>query len=524
MAGPTQNYDDPSLVHRPPHPVAAAAVRAALVAGPGVLALAAGTAAAVWLGPDVLGVPVWLWVVCQVVVTTLLLLGLAALARRLMPLSTLLRLSLYVPDQAPSRLAVVLRRHSPAALRHRLAEADAAVGDPSAAHADLLLELVAALHAHDEGTRTHSERVQAYSLLVARELGLPPHEAAALSWAALLHDIGKLEIPVEVLTKPGRPDAQEWAALTRHPEHGARLVAPLQPWLGGWAAVVAEHHERWDGRGYPAGLAADRISLGARIVAVADAYDAITSARSYKKPLSAGAARAELARCAGTQFDPDVVRAFLAVGLGRLRLVAGPLSLLSALPGLPPMPRIAALAATAVPPATATVAAVVAGLAVLAPWTPSGAEALEPVDGSGAARVEVPRQARPDPGPAATDAVADPALAQPSAVPPHLSTVDEPATAPATAGPAPQPPTSAPGGDVTTAPEAAGQDPAAGTPAAPDAPEPDAPEPDAPEPDAPEPPEPSGTEPPTDDKPPWAGVPGQGAVDPGARSRRPTGE
>jgi putative nucleotidyltransferase with HDIG domain len=370
VPGPTQNYHDPGIVLRPPHPLAAAVVRAALVVGPALIALAVGVAAAVWLSPERLGIPWWLWVAVQALGTAGMLLVLARLARRLMPLSTMLRLTLYVPDNAPSRLSVALRRHSPEALQRRLAAADEAVGDPAGVHAELLLELVAALHAHDEGTRTHSERVQAYSLLVARELGLTAQDAAALSWAALLHDIGKLEVPREILTKPDQPTPDEWRVLTRHPETGAGIVAALGEDFGTWREVVGQHHERWDGLGYPARLAGEEISLGARIVAVADAYDAITSARSYKKPLGAAAARAELARCAGTQFDPDVVRAFLAISLGGLRVVAGPLSLLSSVPGLPPMPRIATLAATALPPAT-QVAAVVAGLALLAPWAPT---------------------------------------------------------------------------------------------------------------------------------------------------------
>ena len=114
-----------------------------------------------------------------------------------------------------------------------------------------------------------------------------------------------------------------------------QVAEPLREWLGPWLDAIGQHHERWDGAGYPAGLSGVGISQAARIVAVADAYDTITSARSYKKALPAAAARAELARCAGEQFDPQIVRAFLAIGLGRLRRVAGPLSVLSTLPGLP---------------------------------------------------------------------------------------------------------------------------------------------------------------------------------------------
>jgi hypothetical protein len=187
---------------------------------------------------------------------------------------------------------------------------------------------------HDHLTRGHSERVQAYSALIGTELGLSGQDAAMLSWAALLHDVGKLRVPASVLSKPGEPSPTEWNLLAGHPDAGMEIARPLGEWLGPWLEVIGQHHERWDGAGYPHGLAGTQISLGARIVAVADAYDVITSARSYKRALPAAAARAELARCAGEQFDPQVVRAFLAIGLGRLRRVAGPLNLLSVLPGL----------------------------------------------------------------------------------------------------------------------------------------------------------------------------------------------
>ena len=131
-----------------------------------------------------------------------------------------------------------------------------------------------------------------------------------------------------MLNKKGRLTAQEWEQIQRHPEIGARLTMPLGPWLGDWVRGVGEHHERWDGGGYPAGLRAEEISLAARIIAVADAFDVMTAARSYKDPLPAEAARAELVRCAGDQFDDRVVRAFVAVSIGRLRRVMGPSALL----------------------------------------------------------------------------------------------------------------------------------------------------------------------------------------------------
>src|SRR5262249_32755509 len=131
---------------------------------------------------------------------------------------------------------------------------------------------------------------------------------------------------------PGTLTAEEWEILKRHPIEGERLAAPLEPWLGSWAMAIGEHHERWDGLGYPRGLSSTGISRAARIVAVADAYEVMTSTRSYKAPVSAAAARAELTECAGKQFDPAIVKAFLRISIGRLRWMLGPLALLAQLP------------------------------------------------------------------------------------------------------------------------------------------------------------------------------------------------
>ncbi|MEL6983455.1 MAG: Ig-like domain-containing protein, partial [Actinomycetota bacterium] len=182
------------------------------------------------------------------------------------------------------------------------------------------------LNRHDRLTRGHTERVRAYSVMIGEELGLEPAELELLNWSGLVHDVGKLAVPPEILNKPGKPDAEEWAILRNHPAAAEELVAPLRPWLGEWAESATQHHERFDGAGYPLGLAAHDITLAGRIVAVADAYDVMTSARSYKRPMPAQDARRELAINAGTQFDPVVVRAFLNVALGRLRLVMGPLT------------------------------------------------------------------------------------------------------------------------------------------------------------------------------------------------------
>ncbi|MEP7202994.1 MAG: ice-binding family protein [Ilumatobacteraceae bacterium] len=264
------------------------------------------------------------------------LLTVERLSHRLAPLAMLLALSLTFPDQAPQRFRVALRSGSTRQLRDRIAQARRGeIGDTPAEAAERVLELVAALSVHDRTTRGHSERVRAYSRMIGEELGLDDFELDQLQWAALLHDVGKLLIPEWILNKPGALTAEEYEAVCHHPEYGRIMVGALIPWLGDSARAVWEHHERWDGGGYPAGLAGHDIALAARIVNVADTFDVMTSARSYKKPVSAAASRAELARCAGGQFDPVVVRAFLNISIGRQRLAIGPLSWLAQIPLFP---------------------------------------------------------------------------------------------------------------------------------------------------------------------------------------------
>ena len=163
--------------------------------------------------------------------------------------------------------------------------------------------------------------------------GLSEPDRQRLHWAALVHDVGKMVVRPEVLNKPGRPTDEEWQELRNHPAAAATMVEPLRPWLGEWVDAATQHHERIDGKGYPSGLLGSEITLAGRIVAVADAYDCMTSARSYKKALPAEQARYELTRNSGTQFDPDVVRALLGVSVGRLHLAGGPLSWLAQIPG-----------------------------------------------------------------------------------------------------------------------------------------------------------------------------------------------
>ncbi|HEY2331899.1 MAG TPA: HD domain-containing phosphohydrolase [Acidimicrobiales bacterium] len=291
-------------------------------------------------------------------------------ARRLLPLAALCKLALAFPDQAPSRFKLALRTGTANQLARQLADGVRPATDAAGA-AEQVLVLASAIGRHDRLTRGHSERVRAYSDLIAQELDLPVGDRERLHWAALVHDIGKTRVRPEVLNKPGRPTDEEWQELRSHPAAAADLVAPLRPWLGEWVDAATQHHERPDGRGYPLGLRGEEITLAGRIVAVADAYDCMTSSRSYKSALPAAQARFELARNAGSQFDADVVRAFLAISIGKLHLVAGPLAWLSQIPVIG---TVASAAPGALIGVGASVAAISLGTLALAP-PPGGAVA-----------------------------------------------------------------------------------------------------------------------------------------------------
>jgi putative nucleotidyltransferase with HDIG domain len=316
-----------------PRPLAAFTVRLVARLLP-LLASIASTAVLVRLVPRPTGVTAAvLWWAGVFVGASVVLLAVDRAARRLLPLAAMLQLSLAFPDQTPSRLSVALRAGSTSTLERRLGDLRSGQmdGEPAQA-ATTILSLAASLSAHDRRTRGHSERVRALAEVLGQELHLSGRDLEQLRWAALLHDIGKLQVAQRVLNKPGTPDESEWRRLRRHPVEGERLVEPLRHWLGPWADAVRDHHERWDGTGYPAGLAGEEISAAGRIVAVADAFETITATRPYKRSLSPEAARAELARSAGTHFDPSIVRAFLGISVRRLRLIMGPLAWLGALP------------------------------------------------------------------------------------------------------------------------------------------------------------------------------------------------
>lgn len=173
--------------------------------------------------------------------------------------------------------------------------------------------LTAVALAHDRGTDAHAHRMVRLAEATAGKLGRSEEELHLVRLAALLHDIGKIGIPDAILHKPGPLTEDEWGVMRRHPEIGRQILEQTGGIFQCLAHIVATHHERWDGSGYPLGLAREEIPLSARILAVVDSYDAMTSDRVYRQALSDEQARAELQRCAGSQYDPEVVQAFLNV-------------------------------------------------------------------------------------------------------------------------------------------------------------------------------------------------------------------
>lgn len=172
-----------------------------------------------------------------------------------------------------------------------------------------LRTLLLLMENHDRATRIHMENVACNSGLVAQASGCDRAGVEQVYLAALLHDVGKVVISPALLRKPGHLSPDEMEAMRRHAGAGGRIVAGA-PTLAGLAPLVRSHHEWLDGRGYPDGLVGEQIPPGARIIAVADAFDTMTTVRPYRRPVSLPAALAELRRCCGTQFDPAVVDAF----------------------------------------------------------------------------------------------------------------------------------------------------------------------------------------------------------------------
>jgi len=176
---------------------------------------------------------------------------------------------------------------------------------------DITLETLGdALDLKDRETEGHSKRVTAFTIAIARAMGLPREQINTIARGAFLHDIGKIAIPDKILNKPGKLTKEEMDVMQEHAYHGYQIVKKI-PFLNEAADIVYSHQERFDGTGYPRGLKGEQIPLGARIFSVADTLDAITSDRIYRAAQTLPAAKEEIARWAGRQFDPEVVRVFL---------------------------------------------------------------------------------------------------------------------------------------------------------------------------------------------------------------------
>jgi putative nucleotidyltransferase with HDIG domain len=189
-------------------------------------------------------------------------------------------------------------------------------GLASGANFEVVAALAQALEERDEYTSEHSENVVDLTARVAESLALDSVQIKSIRSAALLHDIGKVGIPDEILHKQGSLDDREWEIMREHPAIGERILRAI-PGMGTVARIVRHEHERWDGEGYPDGLAGEAIPVGARIILACDAYHAMTSDRPYRKAMPHQAAMSELTGNAGSQFDPTVVEALVGYLYGR---------------------------------------------------------------------------------------------------------------------------------------------------------------------------------------------------------------
>ena len=197
-------------------------------------------------------------------------------------------------------------------VREKTSELSKALREIEAAYTSTLYALVAALDAREHETSDHSQRVVRYTLAIAEQMGVPAAERPDIARGALLHDIGKIGVPDAILLKPGKLLPHEWEEMRRHPEIGHTILRSI-PFLEVSSRIVLAHQERWDGQGYPNRLAGEDIPLGARIFAIADTLDAITSDRPYRRGAPIEKARAEIRRHSGTQFDPRCAEAFLSL-------------------------------------------------------------------------------------------------------------------------------------------------------------------------------------------------------------------
>ena len=189
------------------------------------------------------------------------------------------------------------------------------------ANEETLLGLVSALDLREHNTRLHSQRVREYAVLIASRFGVDEKTRREIGFGALLHDVGKIAVPDHILLKPGKLTDEELGEMRKHPDAGYRIVKQIG-FLKEAAEIVHAHHERYDGKGYPRGLKGEEIPLGARLFMVADVFDALTSHRPYRLPLSYEEAAAEILSQKDSQFDPAVVATFMAIAPDELQSIA----------------------------------------------------------------------------------------------------------------------------------------------------------------------------------------------------------
>ncbi len=218
------------------------------------------------------------------------------------------RAELDAHERASSQKELQLERYA-ADLRETFKEERARTHEVQDSYAATVRALSNAVEARDAYTGKHAERVTAYGIAIAQALGIPEAELAELEFGFLLHDIGKVAIADAILYKPGALNDEERALMHQHPRIGAEIVSGVE-FLHEAAAVIRSHHERWDGQGYPQGLAREKIPLAARVFSVADVLDALTTDRPYRPASSLALARKTISAEAGRQFDPRVVAAF----------------------------------------------------------------------------------------------------------------------------------------------------------------------------------------------------------------------
>jgi putative nucleotidyltransferase with HDIG domain len=193
--------------------------------------------------------------------------------------------------------------------------------DLANANEETLLGLVSALDLRERSTGLHSQRVREYTELIAARLGVDEKMKREIGFGALLHDVGKIAVPDQILLKPDKLTDHEWVEMRKHPEAGYRIVKRIG-FLKDAAEIVYSHHEQYDGGGYPRGLKGEGIPFGARMFKVADVYDALTSERPYRSPMNYVEAAAEIKKLSGSHFDPVIVDTFMAIAPEQLLKIA----------------------------------------------------------------------------------------------------------------------------------------------------------------------------------------------------------